>query len=76
MGTKVEGSTRKLCNQRCGKRSNDINQLALYKKGLNLHVAKARLGRTPTTLRIAIFKTNHLLRQLHRNPRSLMLCEF
>jgi hypothetical protein len=45
-------------------------------KGPNLHVAKAHMGRTPMTLQAAIFRVNHLVRQLCRNPMNLTLCEF
>jgi len=45
-------------------------------KGPNLHVAKAHLGRISMTLQDVISKANHLIRQFHRNPRSLTLCEF
>jgi hypothetical protein len=31
-------------------------------EGPNLHVAKAHMGRTPTTLRAAIFRTNPLIK--------------
>jgi hypothetical protein len=41
-------------------------------KMLNLHVAKAHLERTPIALRVVILKTNHLVKQLCRNSKSLM----
>jgi len=47
VSTKAKGSTIKLCSQKCGKRNNDINQLVLYNKRANLHVAKTHLGKTP-----------------------------
>jgi hypothetical protein len=31
-------------------------------EGPNLHVAKTHMGRTPTALRAAIFRTNHLIK--------------
>ncbi len=45
-------------------------------KGPNLHVAQAHLRKSPTTLGTTIFRANHLVRQLRRNLKSLMLHEF
>jgi hypothetical protein len=42
----------------------------------NFHVAKANIGRTPITLRVVIFKANHLVKQLCRNSKILMSFEF
>ncbi len=47
MGIVTKGSIGKLCNQRCGKRRNDINYLALYNKRAKLTYGKGTFGKNP-----------------------------
>jgi hypothetical protein len=47
MGIEAGGSIGELSNQRCGKRSNDINQLTLYNKRAKLACGESTSRKNP-----------------------------
>lgn len=41
-------------------------------KGPNLHVRQAHFGKNPVVLHVAIYRANHLIRQLQKKPKNLL----
>jgi hypothetical protein len=62
VGIEVGGSTGELCNQGCGKRNNDINQLALFNKRAKLACGESASGKNPHDIMSCHFQSRPLSR--------------
>jgi len=45
-------------------------------KGPNLHVVQAHFGKNLVVLHVAIYWTNHLIKQLQKKLKNLSTCQF